>query len=147
MAAIVWLLCLWFWNLWTQVLDNEWVISLLPNNIQTKVCDPVLDSALDDVDWCTIAQEKDCDSTAKEDNWEVLTWDMAQIQKPLVDIIENQQIIYNYLQESFANINQSINKLSNTSTQTDTKVIDEKEQKRLQLQAQIEELQSEMVNL
>ena len=72
---------------------------------------------------------------------------MAQIQKPLVDIIENQQIIYNYLQESFANINQSINKLSNTSTQTDTKVIDEKEQKRLQLQAQIEELQSEMVNL
>ena len=124
------------------------MVNLLPNNIQTKVCDPLLSSALEDVDWCTLAQEKDCDSVAKDDE-DILTWDMAWIQKPLADIIENQQIIYNYLQESFANTNQSINKLSNTSlsNQQDTKIVDEKEQKRLQLQAQIDALQSEMTNL
>lgn len=148
-AAIVLLLCLWFWNLWTQVLNNEWVVSLLPNNIQTKVCEPALVSALDNVDWCAAAKEKNCEPAVAEDEGDVLTWDMAWIQKPLADIIENQQIIYSYLQESFANTNQSISKLSNASVsnQTDTKIVDEKEQKRLQLQAQIDALQSEMINL
>ena len=148
-AAIVLLLCLWFWNLWTQVLDNGWIANLLPSNIQTKVCDPVLSSALEDLDYCAVAQEKNCDSAVKENEEDVLTWDMAWIQKPLADIIENQQIIYDYLKESFANTNQSISKLSNisASVQSETKIIDEKEQKRLQLQSQIEALQDEMANL
>jgi len=37
--------------------------------------------------------------------------------------------------------------LQNSSTQEETPVIDEKEQQRLQLQAQIEALQAEMSNL
>ena len=123
--------------------------NLLPNSIQGKVCDSALSSALENVDWCAVAQEKECDYITKDNEEEILTWDMAWIQKPLADIIENQQIIYDYLKESFANTNQSINKLSNvsTSTQSETKIVDEKEQKRLQLQAQIEALQNEMTNL
>ena len=148
-AAIVLLLCLWFWNLWTQVLNNEWLVNLLPNNVQTKVCDPALSSALENVDWCAVAKEKNCDFDMADDEWNVLTWDMAWIQKPLSDIIENQQIIYDYLKESFNSTNQSISKLSNisVSNQAETNIVDEKEQKRLQLQSQIEALQDEIANL
>ena len=148
-AAIVLLLCLWFWNLWTQVLNNEWLVNLLPNNVQTKVCDPALSSALENVDWCAVAKEKNCDFDMVDDEWNVLTWDMAWIQKPLSDIIENQQIIYDYLKESFNSTNQSISKLSNisVSNQAETNIVDEKEQKRLQLQSQIEALQDEIANL
>ena len=148
-AAIVLLLCLWFWNLWTQVLNNEWLVNLLPNNVQTKVCDPALSSALENVDWCAVAKEKNCDSEMADDEWNVLTWDMAWIQKPLSDIIENQQIIYDYLKESFNSTNQSISKLSNisVSNQAETNIVDEKEQKRLQLQSQIDALQDEIANL
>jgi len=125
------------------------MVNLLPNNIQNKVCESGLASVTGDIDWCAVAKEKDCDFAIKEDEGDALTWDMEWIQKPLADIIENQQIIYDYLQESFASTNQSINKLWNisSSNQTDAKIIDEKEQKRLQLQAQIEELQNEMINL
>ena len=148
-AAIVLLLCLWFWNLWTQVLNNEWLVNLLPNNVQTKVCDPALSSALENVDWCAVVKEKNCDFDMVDDEWNVLTWDMAWIQKPLSDIIENQQIIYDYLKESFNSTNQSISKLSNisVSNQAETNIVDEKEQKRLQLQSQIEALQDEIANL
>ena len=75
--------------------------------------------------------------------------DMAWIQKPLSDIIENQQIIYDYLKESFNSTNQSISKLSNisVSNQAETNIVDEKEQKRLQLQSQIDALQDEIANL
>jgi cell division protein FtsB len=71
------------------------------------------------------------------------------MQEPLSSIIANQEIIYNYLQESVASLNQSIADLQNGNiTQyVEEPVIDEKEQQRLQLQAQIEALQNEMANL
>jgi hypothetical protein len=66
----------------------------------------------------------------------------------LDNIITNQQIIYSYLQESFTNTNQAINNIQpNNSQDVEEPIIDEKEQQRLQLQAQIEALQNEMANL
>jgi hypothetical protein len=62
--------------------------------------------------------------------------------------MENQEIIYTYLQESLDNINQSINNLQSNYIQEESEpIIDEKEQQRLQLQAQIEALQNEMASL
>jgi uncharacterized protein YdcH (DUF465 family) len=66
----------------------------------------------------------------------------------LSSIIANQEIIYNYLQESIDDLNRSIANLQNNNPQeVEEPVIDEKEQQRLQLQAQIEALQNEMNNL
>ena len=149
-AAIAWLLCLWFGNLWTQVLENGWLASIMPSNIQTKVCDPVVASALDWIDRCTAAEEKNCNSVEEEiEETEALTWETAWIQEPLNNIIANQEAIYKYLQESVASLNKSIDELQGTATLQGAheQVIDEKQQQRLQLQAQIEALQNEMANL
>jgi hypothetical protein len=37
-VAIAGLLCLGFGNLGTQVLNNEWVASIMPKNLQSKFC-------------------------------------------------------------------------------------------------------------
>ena len=65
------------------------------------------------------------------------------------NIIANQQIIYSYLQDSFDKVNQSIANLEGRSAvqYVQEPVIDEREQQRLQLQAQIEALENEMANL
>ena len=145
-VVIALLLCLGFGNLWTQVLDNEWMVKFLPHNVQTKVCEPVLTSALDEIDWCAAAEANDCYPEIEEP--EIDTEDDAQFKETLENIITNQQIIYTYLQESFANTNQTINNMQANSLQEVVEpVIDEKEQQRLQLQAQIEALQNEMASL
>ena len=59
-VAIAWLLCLGFWNLWTQVLDNSWIVKFLPNNLQSQVCDPIIASTVEWIDWCSAAEEKGC---------------------------------------------------------------------------------------
>jgi hypothetical protein len=59
-VAIAGVLCLGFGNLGTQVLDNEWLASVMPENLQTKVCDPVIATAMETVDWCEKAQEAEC---------------------------------------------------------------------------------------
>ena len=150
-VVIAALLCLGFGNLWTQVLDNEWIASITPKNLQTKICDydSVVASTLESIDWCAAAEANNCNPVAiDEEEVENLTWDTARLQEPLSSIIANQEIIYNYLQESVASLNQSIANLQNISSQgTELPVIDEKEQQRLQLQAQIEALQAEMSNL
>ena len=152
-VAIAWLLCLGFGNLWTQVLDNEWIASITPKNLQTKICDydSVVASTLESIDWCAAAEEYNCNPAVIEENeTEVLSWDTARLQEPLSSIIANQEIIYNYLQESIANLNQSIANLQNlnyVSQEVEEPVIDEREQQRLQLQAQIDALQNEMANL
>ena len=125
----------------------------MPKNLQSKVCDydSVVASALEDIDRCAAAEEYNCNPAVIEENeTEVLSWDTARLQEPLSSIIANQEIIYNYLQESVASINQSIADLQNNVSVTpaeEEEVIDEKEQQRLQLQAQIEALQNEMANL
>jgi len=148
-AAIAWLLCLGFGNLWTQVLDNTWMVKFLPENMQTRACDPVVASALEDIDRCAAAEVNGCmPATVEENNTDDL-WNTARLQEPLSSVIANQEIIYNYLQESFASINQSISDLQNASNAepVEESIVDEKELQRQQLQAQIEALQNEMNNL
>ena len=146
-AAIAWLLCLWFGNLWTQVLDNEWLASVMPKNLKAESCDAALETALENMDWCAMAQANNC-TLESEDNSDSLSWETARLQEPLSSIIANQEIIYNYLQESIDDLNRSIANLQNNNPQeVEEPVIDEKEQQRLQLQAQIEALQNEMNNL
>ena len=146
-AAIAWLLCLWFGNLWTQVLDNEWVASVMPKNLKAESCDAALETALENMDWCAMAQANNC-TLESEDNSDSLSWETARLQEPLSSIIANQEIIYNYLQESIDDLNRSIANLQNNNPQeVEEPVIDEKEQQRLELQAQIEALQNEMNNL
>lgn len=146
-AAIAWLLCLGFWNLWTQVLDNEWLASVMPKNLKAESCDAALETALENMDWCAMAQANNC-ALESEDNSDSLSWETARLQEPLSSIIANQEIIYNYLQESIDDLNRSIANLQNNNSQeVEEPVIDEKEQQRLQLQAQIEALQNEMNNL
>jgi hypothetical protein len=87
-------------------------------------------------------------ATVEENNTDDL-WNTARLQEPLSSVIANQEIIYNYLQESFASINQSISDLQNASNvePVEESIVDEKELQRQQLQAQIDALQNEMNNL
>ena len=144
-AAIAWLLCLGFGNLWTQVLDNEWIASVMPKNLKAESCDAVLETTLQEIDRCAAAEANNCVLATGEN---VMTWSAADFQKALEDIVANQQVIYNYLQEWFDNTNKAIGNLSNNNSQDNAEPeIDEKEQQRQELQAQIEALQAEMENL
>ena len=147
-VAIALLLCLGFWNLWTQVLDNGWLAKVMPKNVQTMACDPAIASAFENMDWCAAAENNNCYPVTQEEESDDL-WNTARLQEPLSSVIANQEIIYNYLQDSFARINQSIVDLQNTyvSQSFEEPAVDEKEAQRLQLQAQIAALQSEMENL
>jgi len=124
--------------------------------MQTRACEPVVASALEDIDRCAAAEANNCYPVVEEEvvvEEENPLWETAWLQEPLSSIIANQEIIYKSLQESFATTQQMVNDLSNKVNQlsqnTDSQelVIDEKEAQRLQLQAQIEALQNEMNNL
>lgn len=118
----------------------------LPNNIQATSCDSVIASTFEWIDWCAAAENYNCTPAVSEENE---ADDTLWLQEPLSSIIANQEIIYNYLQDSFAKINQSIVDLQNNygPQEVEEDVIDEKESQRLELQAQIEALQEEMNNL
>lgn len=144
--AIAWLLCLGFGNLWTQVLENGWVAKFLPHNVQTKACEPVVASTLEGIDWCAAAETNNCYPVIEET--EIETWDDAQVQEALENIIANQQIIYSYIQDWFNKTNQAISDIQISNPQiVEAPVYDEREQQRLQLQAQIDALQNEMASL
>ena len=124
----------------------------MPKNLQSKVCDSVVATAMEWIDWCTVAENYDCDSgdvVEEANSADSLTWETAWLQEPLSSIIANQEIIYKYLQESVEGLNKSIADLQNGNYawQKESTVVDEKEYQRLQLQAQIEALQNEMANL
>ena len=53
-----------------------------------------------------------------EEETEIETWDDSQVQETLDNIITNQQIIYSYLQESFANTNQRISNMQDNTQGT-----------------------------
>lgn len=142
-AAIAWLLCLGFGNLWTQVLDNEWIASIMPKNLKAESCDAILEAALQEIDWCAAAEANEC-VLAVDENENL--WEADQVQKTLEDIVASQQIIYDYLQEAFDNTNKAISNISNASQDAEEQ-IDEKEQQKLEIQAQIEALQAEMESL
>ena len=125
--------------------------SIMPKNLKAESCDAVLETTLKNIDWCAAAENYNCSyENSEEENDSENVSDTTRLEEPLSSIIANQEIIYNYLQESVANINQSIADLQNNmyvSQGTQEPVIDEKEQQRLELQAQIEALQAEMSNL
>ena len=117
----------------------------MPKNLKAESCDAVLETALQDIDWCAAAEANGCSLATDEND---TSWSTAQFQKALEDIVENQQIIYNYLQEGFDGTNKAINSLSNGNLKEPAEeIIDEKEQQRLELQAKIEALQAEMESL
>ena len=120
----------------------------MPKNVQTMACDPVVASAFENTDWCAAAETYNCYPVAQENETDDL-WNTARLQEPLSSIIANQEIIYNYLQTSFANMNQSIAELQNaaSSQAPQNHLIDEKQQQRLELQAQIDALQAQMESL
>ena len=146
-VIIALLLCLGFGNLWTQVIDNGWIEKFLPNNIQVASCDSAIASTLESIDRCTAAKDYGCNSNIEETNDSEVSLGDATVLQSLDDIMANQQIIYNYLQDSFGNINQSIANLQSAGEYAQEPIIDEREQQRLQLQAQIEALQNEMASL
>ena len=141
-AAIAWLLCLGFGNLWTQVLDNEWLASVMPKNLKAESCDAVLETTLANIDRCAAAEANECILTTEE-----MSWDTVQFEATLKDILENQKEIIKSLQEGFDGTSKAISSLSNSSLQGFEEQIDAKEQQRQELQAQIDALQAEMENL
>ena len=145
MAAIALLLCLWFGNLWTQVLENGWLASVMPKNLKAESCDAIVQTTLENMDWCAAAEENNCNLASEG----ILSGDTTRLQEPLSSIIANQEIMYKYLQDSFSNLDQSINKIQNGGviSNISESLIDKKEQQRQELQAQIEALQNEMANL
>ena len=120
----------------------------MPKNLKAESCDAVVQTTLENMDWCAAAEENNCNLASQEET-EVLSGETARLQEPLSSIIANQEIIYKYIQDSFADLNQSINKLQDGDAVQNTQelLIDKKEQQRLELQAQIEALQAEMANL
>ena len=119
----------------------------MPKNLKAESCDAVVQTTLENMDWCAAAEENNCNLVSEENGTEVLSGDTARLQEPLSSIIANQEIIYKYLQDSFSNLDQSINKIQNGVSNMPESLIDEKEQQRQELQAQIEALQAEMNNL
>lgn len=143
-AAIAWLLCLGFGNLWTKVLDNEWIVSFLPNNIQPQSCESAVASALESVDWCAEAETNNCYQKDEESEVDVDVEDENSLEKALETIMDNQQIIFNYLQEWFTSTNQAINNIQvNNSQEIEEPEIDENAQRKLEIQSQMEELQAQ----
>ena len=150
-VAIAWLLCLGFGNLGTQVLDNNRLASVMPKNLQTRICDPLVATAMEWVDRCAAAESHNCNTTEEIETGSVSETD--RLKEPLSSIIANQEIIYKYIQDSFESNQQKIDALANSInqiSQVDNSgwlIVDEKEQQRLQIQAQIDALQNEMANL
>lgn len=121
----------------------------MPKNLKAESCDALVQTTLENIDWCAAAEENNCNLVSQEGETEVLSGETARLQEPLSSIIANQEIIYKYIQDSFADLNQSINKLQDADTVQNAQelLIDKKEQQRLELQAQIEALQAEIANL
>jgi len=135
----------------------------LPHNIQGQLCDPLIASAVENIDWCTTAEAKGCypEADTQEESTSV---DIQELVESLNILSTNQETIYNQMNSSFvqldgyyADLQQMMSNLSSVcSVQQyyvepayveEQPVIDEREQQRLELQAQIEALQNEMNNL
>lgn len=145
-VAIAWLLCLGFGNLWTQVLDNEWLASVMPENLQTKVCDPVVATTLETIDWCEKAQEADCNLVTS-----IETWDLQGIQDAINDLVTKQTLMQSEIKDAFASLEKRMlwlngDVVSNENT-LEQQLMQQREQQKKELQAQIEALQAQMVNL
>ena len=153
-VVIAGLLCLGFGNLWTQVLDNGWIAKFLPHNVEAQVCNPIVKSAVENIDWCANAESYGCYS-AKQENEESVN--VQELIDSLNVLSTNQETIYNQMNDSFSTVLQNLSSLSEMYNSLsyvnepwyyeEEPIIDEREQQRLELQAQIDALQNEMNNL
>ena len=154
LAAIAALLCLGFWNLWTQVLDNWWIAKFLPNNLQSESCESVVASALENVDWCETAKNYGCYPTATNGETTEESVNLQELIDSLNVLSTNQETIYNQMNTYYSSIMQNFSTLAEMYYSApanvvvdEEPVVDEREQQRLELQAQIEALQYQMENL
>ena len=157
LAAIAWLLCLGFGNLWTQVLDNTWMVKFLPRNVQVQLCDPLVASAVKDIDWCASAENMGCwCQSVEQENVSEESLNIQELVDSLNVLSANQETIYNQMNESFSVVLQNLSTLAEMYYNNPTNniaesqwepIVDEREQQRLELQAQIEALQYQMENL
>ena len=149
LVVIAGLLCLGFGNLGTQVLDNSRLVRFMPNNVQTKICEPILSQSLEWIDRCAVAQENGCyaDADQTDSNSEIEITDSSSETLPasLDDVVANQVTIYNQMNEWFTTLQQMIASLAAPIPVDETNA--QKEQQKRELQAQIEALQSQMANL
>lgn len=148
-AAIVWLVCLGFWNFVNPVLENHRLVSMMPNNVQDEIYAKY--KALETpevVEPETINAEADVeDVESSEDNlWNIIL--------SLSNLAANQEIIYSQMNVSFDELKKAIDSVAalcsaqpSENVVEEAPVIDEKEQQRLELQAQIEALQAQMQTL
>ena len=123
----------------------------MPHNIQTQVCDPVVASALDWIDWCSMAENYWCDSDIPEDNNEESV-NMQELINSLNVLSSNQETIYNQMNDYYSSVMQKLSSLADMYYSAEGEpvaepVIDKREQQRLELKAQIEALQYQMDNL
>lgn len=123
------------------------MVGLLPNNVQTKACDPVVETALESIDWCEQAQNAECNLDIATE-----TWDSQWIQSSIDVLSQNQMKIYEEMKASFASLENKISSLNTygwvpVENDIERQLMEKREQQRKELQAQIEALQSEMANL
>ena len=144
-VAIAGVLCLGFGNLWTQVLDNEWLASVMPENLQTKVCDPVIATAMETVDWCEKAQEAECSLVTS-----VETWDLQWIQDAINDLVTKQTLMQSEIKDAFASLERRMwwlnGDMVSSENSLEQQLIQQREQQKKELQAQIESLQAQMAS-
>ena len=116
------------------------------------MCDPIVASAVEWIDWCAAAENHGCYVTETENedvNDESVN--MQELIDSLSVLSSNQETIYNQINNYYSSIMQNLSSLaemcSSSVVEPAEAVIDEREQQRLQLQAQIEALQYQMENL
>lgn len=145
-VAIAGVLCLGFGNLGTQVLENEWLASVMPENLQTKVCEPAIATAMETIDWCEKAQEAECNLVTS-----VETWDLQGIQDAINDLVTKQTLMQSEIKDAFASLERRMwwlngNVVSDENS-LEQQLMQQREQQKRELQAQIEALQAQMANL
>ena len=122
------------------------MIKFLPENMQTRACEPVVASAMETIDWCEKAQEADCNLVTA-----VETWDLQGIQEAISDMVLSQNEMKSEIKEALESMEQKISWLWASSTSEENtlekQLVEKREQQKKELQSQIEALQAEMENL
>ena len=133
------------------------MVKYLPHNVQTAACEPVVASAMENIDWCWTAESYGCyPAVVENENQQEDSLDMQALIDSLNVLSTNQETIYNQINDHYSSIMQNFSTLAEmyyshpvnvVDESVVEPVIDEREQQRLELQAQIEALQYQMENL
>ena len=83
----------------------------MPKNLKAESCDTVLETTLQDIDWCAAAEANNCVNVETETN--DLSESDTQIQESLINILASQELMYKEMQESFSTLNTKIDWVNN----------------------------------